>query len=72
MFVQFVLDPIVSEYRKIFDELTDLSADSYAKAHSQVSEILKKRVPLDACIFTMIINKLPSPKRHQKERLEVF
>ena len=72
MFVQFVLEPLVNEYQKIFENLTDLSTDSLSKAHSKVSSVLYKRLPIDSCIFTMVINKLPSPKKHQKERIDVF
>ena len=72
MFVQFVLGPIVSEYRKEFEMVDQGDANAYTAASNKVSATLRKRIPIDKSVFNMVINRLPSPKSQQKERLEVF
>ena len=72
MFVQFVMEPIIAEYRKEFIEYERMDSSELSKARNNLSATLRKRIPIDISIFNMVVNRLPSPKRHQKERLSVF
>ena len=72
MFVQYVLGPIVAEYRKEIDQIEETNSNAMTSALERVAATLRKRIPLDKSIFNMVVNRLPSPKEQQKERLEVF
>lgn len=72
MFVQFVMEPIITEYRKEFNEFERMDASELSKARTNLSAVLRKRIPIDVSIFNMVVNRLPSPKSHQKDRLSVF
>ena len=72
MFVQFVMEPIIAEYRKEFNEFEKMDSSDLSKARTNLSTTLRKRIPIDTSIFNMIVNRLPSPMQHQRERLAVF
>mmetsp|Transcript_42535 Transcript_42535/g.49673 ORF Transcript_42535/g.49673 Transcript_42535/m.49673 type:complete len:103 (+) Transcript_42535:944-1252(+) len=72
MFVQFVMEPIVAEYKKEYAEFESMDSSDLSKARTNLSATLRKRIPIDTCMFNMVVNRLPSPKQHQKERLEIF
>jgi ribosome assembly protein 1 len=72
MFVQYVLGPIVSEYRKELDKIDETNSNAMTLALERVATSLRKRIPIDKSIFNMVVNRLPSPIEQQKERLEVF
>jgi ribosome assembly protein 1 len=69
--VQYVFQQVVSAYKKVLDKI-DVNDLNYVNEYAEVSEMLKKRLPIDKSIFEMVVNKLPSPVFQQKERLEVF
>lgn len=62
MFVQFIMKPVVQQYRQIFniDSLTNTL--ELKKCHLQVKELLYKMIPLEAAVLNMVIESLPSPE----------
>ena len=61
MFVQFVLDPVISEYRKHFLEADVSSASEVREARTKVKNQLSKWMPMEKGILGMVVQHLPSP-----------
>jgi hypothetical protein len=62
MFVQFVLEPLISEYRKHFANIDDSSAVEVKEARAKVKNQLSKWMPMEKGILGMVVQHLPSPK----------
>jgi hypothetical protein len=61
MFVQFVLDPVIGEYRKHFDIIDVSSAVEVREARAKVKAQLSKWTPMEKGILGMVVQHLPSP-----------
>lgn len=61
MFVQYVLEPLVKEYRKLFSEEMLANTQLMKSAHNKIKTVMNKLTPLDNGILSMAIEKLPSP-----------
>ena len=66
MFVQFVMDPLVKEYNKLFtgDMLTN-SAE-YKQARTKIKELFSKWMPMEKGVLAMIVQHIPSPNLAQR------
>lgn len=73
MFVQFVMGPLVAQYRKFMAEyeITGNASDKL-KAHLQIKEVLSKWSPCDKAIFSMVIENIPSPVQGQAVKVDTF
>ena len=74
MFAQYVMAPLIAQYRKpeFFSEnmLTDKEAERVA--HTKIKAFLSKRMPLQKAVLAMVINKLPSPLEAQKFQIDAL
>jgi len=61
MFVQFVLDPLLAEYRKHFDIIDGSSAVEVKEARQKVKNQFTKWMPMEKGILGMVVQHLPSP-----------
>jgi ribosome assembly protein 1 len=61
MFVQFVLDPVISEYRKHLQDADISSATEVREARTKVKNQLCKWMPMEKGILGMVVQHLPSP-----------
>ena len=61
MFVQFVLEPLIGEYKKLF--AGDMSNTVvYKEARMKIKTLLSKWMPMEKGILGMVVQHLPSPK----------
>jgi translation elongation factor EF-G len=72
MFVQFILDPLVEKYNKVFSKEVMKSTALIREAHSKIKDKLSKLMPTEFGIFKMVIENLPSPQDAQETRLKQF
>ena len=72
MFVQFIMDPLVEKYNKVFSKEVLGNTASIREAHSKIKEKLSKLMPTEYGIFKMVIENLPSPIDAQASRLKQF
>mmetsp|Transcript_2734 Transcript_2734/g.4663 ORF Transcript_2734/g.4663 Transcript_2734/m.4663 type:complete len:342 (+) Transcript_2734:445-1470(+) len=72
MFVQFILEPIVEKYRRVFKEEVMQSTNKIREGHLTIKEKLQKFMPVEAGVFKMVIEHLPSPCQAQAERYLKF
>ena len=72
MFVQFIMDPLVEKYNKIFNEEVLKNTALIREAHVKIKEVLSKLMPTEYGIFKMVIENLPSPIEAQESRLKQF
>jgi len=63
MFVQYVMTPLVQQYRKVFTEDIQYDTLKQREAHTKVKQMMLKLVPLEKAILSMVITNLPSPKQ---------
>lgn len=61
MFVQFVLDPVIGEYRKNLQDADVSSATEVREARTKVKNQLCKWMPMEKGILGMVVQHLPSP-----------
>ena len=61
MFVQFIMDPLVEKYNKIFSKEVMKNTAHIREAHSKIKEKLSKLMPTEFGIFKMVIDHLPAP-----------
>ena len=61
MFVQFVLEPLIAEYRKHFATADTSSSVEVKEARSKVKAQLTKWMPMEKGILGMVVQHLPSP-----------
>ena len=61
MFVQFIVDPLIQKYRKLFSDEVLQSAALTREAHAKIKEKLNKLMPTELGILKMVIEHLPSP-----------
>lgn len=61
MFVQFIMDPLVEKYNKIFSKEVLKNTALIREAHVKIKEKLSKLMPTEYGIFKMVIDNLPSP-----------
>lgn len=55
MFVQFVMEPLVKEYNKLFhNEMTTNSAE-YKQARMKIKELFSKWMPMEKGILSMVV-----------------
>jgi hypothetical protein len=69
MFVQFVLDPVMAEYRKHFDVIDTSSAVEVREARTKVKNQLSKWMPMEKGILGMVVQHLPSPPEGAENKL---
>lgn len=69
MFVQFVLDPVMAEYRKHFDAIDSSSAVEVREARTKVKNQLSKWMPMEKGILGMVVQHLPSPPEGSENKL---
>jgi ribosome assembly protein 1 len=62
MFVQFVLEPLLAEYRKHFDVIDNSSAVEVKEARIKVKNQFTKWMPMEKGILGMVVQHLPSPQ----------
>lgn len=62
MFVTYIINPIVQQYRNIFDLDKLTNNTELKKCHLQIKEILYKWVPLERSMLSTVIESLPSPE----------
>ena len=72
MFVKYVLDDFVRLYNKFFDEETRNNTALSREASGKIREKLRKMIPLDQGILSMVIGHLPSPDQAQQIRYKQF
>ena len=65
LFVKYVLEPLILEYRKIFTDDIYGNTAEMRNAHNKIKAKLSKFVPIDNAIFSMVVDKLPSPEQGQ-------
>jgi hypothetical protein len=61
MFVQFVLDPVIGEYRKHLQDADVSSATEVREARTKIKNQLCKWMPMEKGILGMVVQHLPSP-----------
>ena len=72
MFIQYVMQPLVAQYKKFFpDEIQGQTAE-LRKAHTKVKEMLSKAMPVERAIFSMVVEKIPSPVQAQKYKVNTL
>lgn len=72
MFVQYVLDPLVKEYKKLFYDGIVVNSVEYREAKTKIKNVLCKWMPVEKGILSMVVLKLPSPVLAQRNRVSVF
>jgi ribosome assembly protein 1 len=72
MFVQFVLEPLLAEYRKNFDVIDVSSAVEVKEARMKVKALFTKWMPMEKGILGMVVQHLPSPLRSNENKLSVI
>ena len=63
MFSQYVMGPLVSEYRKPehFNQEMLTDKDAQRIAHKKIKEVFQKMLPLKTAILKMVTEHLPTP-----------
>lgn len=61
MFVQFVLEPLIKEYKKFFTEDLVVSSPEYKGARMKIKTLFSKWMPVEKGILGMVVHHLPSP-----------
>ena len=72
MFVQFVLDPLLGEYRKTFDAIDVSSAVEVKEARMKIKAQFTKWMPMEKGILGMVVQHLPSPLKSNEFKLPVI
>lgn len=72
MFVQFVIGPMVQQYRKFYTQEIQGNTQELKSAQYQVKELMSKWSPADRAIFSMVVEHLPSPLAAQKVKVDTF
>ena len=71
MFVQFVLEPLIAEYRKHFAPIDSSSAVEVKEARTKVKAQLTKWMPMEKGILGMVVQHIPSPATAQETKIAV-
>ena len=61
-FVQFIMDPIVEKYNKVFNPEVMANTNSIREAHIKIKERLGKFLPMEDGVLKMVCENLPSPQ----------
>jgi ribosome assembly protein 1 len=61
MFVQFVLEPLIQEYRKQLDVIDTSNTVELKEACQKIKALLSKWMPMEKGILGMVVQHLPSP-----------
>lgn len=72
MFVKFVMDPLVTQYKKFFPDDVIGNTPEVRKAHILAKETFMKWMPVDKAIFSMVIEEIPSPLVGQKFKVDTL
>ena len=72
MFVQFVMDPLVKEYQKLFSSDMTKNSQEYRDARTKIKALFSKWMPVEKGILSMVILQLPSPVVAQKNRIGII
>ena len=68
MFVQFVMEPLIAEYRKAFSG--DMSNyTEYKEARNKIKTLFSKWMPMEKGILGMVVQHIPSPLKAHKEKI---
>ena len=70
MFVQFAMQPLVAEYRKVFNEDMITNTTLLKEAHKNIRTKMFKMVPINRAILSMVVRMLPSPLEGQKRKID--
>ena len=69
MFVSYVIAPLVEQYRKFFKLENVTNTVEMKKSHNQIREMMRKFMPMEVAILSMVIENLPSPLEGQKNKI---
>ena len=61
MFVKYAMQPLIQEYRKIFNEDMIYDTNLVRKGHIDIKQKLFKFMPIEKAILGMVVRILPSP-----------
>ena len=70
MFVQFAMQPLVAEYRKVFTEQIIGNTTRMKDAHKNIKAKMYKILPIEKAILNMVVKMLPSPLQGQKLKID--
>lgn len=62
MFVQFVMDPLVKEYNKLFSNDMIANSVEYKDARNKIKALFSKWMPVEKGILSMVVQHIPSPR----------
>ena len=72
MFVQFVMDPLVGTYKRVFTDEVMQNTNLIREAHSKIKTKLSKQMPMEDGVLKMVVECLPPPCQAQKTRYRIF
>ena len=74
MFSQYVMGPLISEYRKpeYFNQEMLTDKDAQRVAHKKIKEVFQKMLPLKTAILKMVTEHLPTPIMAQKVKIDTL
>lgn len=72
MFVTFVMDPLVKEYKKLLTPDLVSNTPQYREARMKIKNLFSKWMPMEKGILGMVVQHLPAPTAAQKNRASIF
>ena len=72
MFVQYIMNPLVEKYHKVFKPEIMNNTSLVAEAHVKIKARMNKIVPMEDGVLRMVVDNLPSPEESQKYKLKML
>ena len=72
MFVDFIMEPLVKLYNKIFTDEVIANTALLRQKHAFIKEKLSEQMPMKHGILKMVVDHIPSPDQAQKHRYKIF
>ena len=69
MFVAYIMNPLVQQYRNVFEIEKLSNTTELKKCHLQIKDTLYKWIPLERALLQTVIESLPSPEEAQKVKV---
>lgn len=72
MFVQFVMEPLIKEYKKFFTFDMVVNTAEYREARMKIKNLFSQWMPVEKGILSMVVQHLPAPNVAQRNRINLI